>query len=386
MSRGYPGQRMKSLDGGSMQTSFVCGPSTYMSTINAPTFAAATCGDQRSHVPSFAAPSRVEEVKGAAHSSFGKPEQPARHRRISVTGGLVGVLAPWVLFTATCWFFCTVTRYTRPDLAYAVVFAGGVAVCILACMAAKASWEAQTSVISGFGDDEVSRRVASWHTFVAISAFACWILGMVVGEYIYSENMHFYYDISSMNTYAAVDPAKSTGKQLLDAGIVTFAAGTRIDRAKAAHYSQRSGLFCVAPIVPQVIRGASNNDTSSPLRLASYDFWAVGVNCCGDRYSSFRCGAYDDALATAGLRSLDEEDNKMFKLATKQAEAQYGIPARDPLFFHWREDPTLDVSRFQEAGFVHLVFSSLMIVGLLCSATALLLARETMDQTMKIVM
>merc|ERR1719254_368339 len=78
----------------------------------------------------------------------------------------------------------------------------------------------------------------------------------------------------------------------------------------------------------------TGNGTEAAPRLLSYDFWAVGTNCCGEPPNDdFECGEYSNPLARAGLRVLaGESENDLYMSAVKQAEANYGIRAANPLF------------------------------------------------------
>ena len=45
----------------------------------------------------------------------------------------------------------------------------------------------------------------------------------------------------------------------------------------------------------------------APVYLRSYDFWAVGINCCNQgRDGLFRCGEYANIHARSGLRYMDQ--------------------------------------------------------------------------------
>ena len=45
--------------------------------------------------------------------------------------------------------------------------------------------------------------------------------------------------------------------------------------------------------------------------MASYDYWAVGVNCC--KGGNFRCGEYNNPKAKNGVRLMDDTQRSYFK-------------------------------------------------------------------------
>merc|ERR1719161_1268457 len=98
-------------------------------------------------------------------------------------------------------------------------------------------------------------------------------------------------------------------------------------------------MYCVAPVV--------NGDS----QLTTYDYWAVGVNCCSGSSSDFRCGEFNNVHARSGLRLMKDEQRPFFRLAVQQAEAAYKIKAEHPLFFHWMQDPVAAVNAYRDDGF-----------------------------------
>merc|ERR1712124_161832 len=104
--------------------------------------------------------------------------------------------------------------------------------------------------------------------------------GMVLGDMNYWENLQPYYDIIHLNEYTSVDPSQMSGQQLMDAGRVIFSEKSKLDLTKSMGFKNMD-TYCVAPIT-------MGTDT-----LETYDFWAVGMNCCSGNSADFHCGEYD---------------------------------------------------------------------------------------------
>jgi len=96
----------------------------------------------------------------------------------------------------------------------------------------------------------------------------------------------------------------------------------------------------VAPIV-------SGNEA-----LVTYDFWAVGTDCCeaSETGPGFTCGSASSPAARGGVRVMDEGATRFYRLAVDQAELASGIRADHPVFFHWVEDPIAEVNQRQDSG------------------------------------
>jgi hypothetical protein len=268
---------------------------------------------------------------------------PSRRQRLNVVAVVANAVIPWLVFSGIYAAMSFSVHYRSAAAAWSTVALG------LILAAAAGGMAVRT---------KVDERDPMWYTFAAISIAVASILAAVVGDMNYSSNMEPFYDIDNLNTYPAVSPARDKGQQLMDAGRVYFTEGTTLDVNKAMAFKNLD-RYCVAPIV------------SGSEELGSYDFWAVGINCCGTTTADFRCGEFDNKHARSGLRLMRDDQRPFFRLAVQQAEAAYNIKAVHPLFFTWMQDPVAEMMKYRNDGFkyyfmgifIHAVFSGLCVAG-----------------------
>merc|ERR1740139_745428 len=175
------------------------------------------------------------------------------------------------------------------------------------------------------------------------------------------------FHVDHLATYNNVDPSSQRmwtgedvsvrGKRYQDAGKVYFTHDTIVDRSKSASFKE-GDVFCVAPIV-----------NPSCKKNCGYDFWAVGLNCCGLQEADFRCGAYNNTHARSGLREIVETWRPFFRMAVLQAEGTHGITSRHPVFFHWVEDPVTEQTSWKRGGYQRFIVS--MVVSFFFNAGVL---------------
>merc|ERR1719171_3468930 len=292
---------------------------------------------------------------GAALSQqYGEPMKPETalkrglRKRMNIVAILINVFMPWALFMTVFAVMSFSLHYQHPQLVYFVCFVGVIIVLIAMLLA----YSAMRKKRMGFSDTE-----PMWYSFAAAALTAALILAVVFGDMNFFYNMQPFYDIENLNTYPGVNPTQDKGQQLMDAGKVYFTEGSKLDMSKAMGF-RNLDFYCVAPIVA----GASN--------LTSYDFWAVGVNCCSGASSDFHCGEFNNIHARAGLRLMKDDQRPFFRLAVQQAESAYQIKAEHPLFFTWMQDPIAQANSYRDEGFkyyllgifTHLAFSIFCVV------------------------
>jgi len=228
---------------------------------------------------------------------------------------------PWLLFAVVSAMMTFVVRLEQPLLTGFVVIFALLAVLFVGCMAQQHRKPAD--------------RDPSWLCFLFLTMLLAWVLAVLVGESAFESSAKPYYLMQNLNTYTDVYTNRLRGTQIMDAGVVMFANGTFLDIKKSMGF-RSNGLYCVAPIV-------YGNAT-----LATYDFWAVGKDCCSGYMPDFHCRDFSNPRARGGLRLVTEDDRPYYRLAVQQAEATYNINSVHPLFFEWVSDPFLTSESWME--------------------------------------
>jgi len=248
-----------------------------------------------------------------------------KRRRMNLVAICVNIFMPWLLFCVVYWALSFSFHYQNPSAAWLIFALGLVAVFIGMALAYRARKP-------GSGRDPM------WYNFSWIAMLVAVLFAGILGDMNFWYNMQPFYDIENLNTYPNVNPAKEKGQQLMDAGRVYFTSGARLNNKYAMGFKNLD-LYCVAPIVV--------GDEA----IASYDFWAVGLNCCSGVASDFRCGEFNNLHARSGLRLMRDDQRPFFRLAVQQAEAAYNIKATHPLFFYWMQDPVAEMNSYRDDGF-----------------------------------
>lgn len=230
---------------------------------------------------------------------------------------LISLFVPWLIFCTMAFSRTFNLRYTNPYIVYVINLIGlmvVVAFGILANLSFKKKLQ------------QDAFREPNWYIFLFVTSLIAWSVGIIFGDREFYKFMEPYYDSTNLYTYHNVDPARRRGGQMMDAGKIMFVNSTRLDISRSMGFKNLE-IYCVAPIV------------TGKKALETYDFWAVGKDCCSGNAADFHCGHFNNPRAHAGLRLTRDEDRAFYRLAVQQAEAAYNIKTDHPLFFYWDEDP-----------------------------------------------
>eukprot|EP00439_Symbiodinium_sp_Y106_P063658 s3564_g9.t2 len=217
---------------------------------------------------------------------------PMPKRKMNFVPMIVCALVPWALFVLVYSLMAFQFHYSQPTLCNIVVFVLLFFVLVIGVKALTGRFR----IFSGVQ----SEREPSWMIFFAFSLLLAWVVGFVQGDHNFSTSTGRYYDLGNLNNYTMVYPNRMLGQQLLDAGIVQFAPGSQLDIKKSMGF-KNGQVYCVAPIV---------FGTTTPL---SYDFWAVGMDCCSGNQPDFSCRNYNNPQASGGIRLMNSNDRAYYR-------------------------------------------------------------------------
>mmetsp|Transcript_322 Transcript_322/g.201 ORF Transcript_322/g.201 Transcript_322/m.201 type:complete len:307 (+) Transcript_322:112-1032(+) len=178
---------------------------------------------------------------------------------------------------------------------------------------------------------------AFWHGFMFATCLLWWTLAFIGGNVNFLSNFEPVYDVNNLNIYPSVDPTKYRGNQLMDAGIIRFTPEAQVYLPYSMNFVNKD-TYCAAPII------------SGNASMPTYDFWAIGKNCCGSKISDFSCGGVTNPNARSGLRLMNDNDRQFYRLVVRKAEASFKITATHPIFFYWMQEPGDEIKAYQEDG------------------------------------
>jgi len=259
---------------------------------------------------------------------------PPPRASMDILGVCFSLLLPWLLFAYMDYVLSFGPHYRNPYLCNSVIAIFLVLILGLGCLASTSSKRHS----AGMG------KPPTWYKFLFASCLIAWISAWLAGSANYNYNSVPFYDVENLQIYTSVDPAVMGGKQLLDAGRMVFTPDSKLDLRKTMAF-RNTDIFCVAPVV------------SGTEPMGTYDFWAVGTNCCSGHDADFHCGEYNNTRASSGLRLMREDQIPFYTLAVKQAQSAYQIEVRQPIFLTWMEDPMGEINKYQDASFRYFLLS-----------------------------
>jgi hypothetical protein len=210
-----------------------------------------------------------------------------------------------------------------------------------------------------------------WLMYAVIFCVLAAALGGYLGWYLWLNNVRTYRTIRSMQSYKNIDPAIVPGDQIADAGLVEFAELVDVDRSRGGCFMQAGDTYCVAPIVHG---GKVIDNLGDAPRFGSYDYFAVGINCCNCPNQDFQCGDWRNPLAAGGIRSTDYVSRPFFRLAVDEWSAQWLKVSAHPIFFEWTQDP-VHVWRWLWYDSVHVCILAVCFIVPVVFFTSLVLER-----------
>jgi len=290
---------------------------------------------------------------------------------------IIGVFFPTLLVFLTIRMYISKLRY-KYALFVIVVFTG--IPLILTALWTRLEYKAIRQ----------GRARRAWLAMNIMMWFAV-IYGCIKGDTIFWRYSRSYYQFEDLASYVNISPSNDRGQSYMDAGQVYFKEGSRVETSKAMAF-QEDQIYCVAPIVQETLdagggtseaqtaeqtakQSAGGNIGNGGLKLpksGTVDFWAVGMNCCDPSGLNFKCGDAANVNARAGIRVLRDDTRPFFLMAVQEWTAWLQMPAKHPLFFHWVQDPLLEVDKLWLKGqtnwlmdtFLGMVICSAGTVGL----------------------
>lgn len=266
-----------------------------------------------------------------------KPFVRGQRRSMNIVAICISFFLPWLLFCVIYWDLSFSLHYKNIFLCCFIALVG---LCVVAVTGILAFDAIRKKRAVQAGQAHGVHHEPTWLIFLFVTCLLAWCLGVMAGDINFFNHLEPYFDVSNLNTYPGVDPSRMRGQQLMDAGRVLFTPGTKLDISRSRGFKNIE-IYCVAPIVAG----------TDPKKMPSYDFWAVGLNCCSGERADFHCGEFNNARASAGLRLMRDDERPFYRLAVQQAEAAYNIRADHPLFFHWMHDPIAEVGAYYDEGF-----------------------------------
>lgn len=258
--------------------------------------------------------------------------------RMNIVPILLNAVVPWLIFVGFFALVASEATYYRAGLVYAAVLVGLLLWGATLFMAVRA------------------RKVEpdpTWYGYFAMVVGIAVCAGVVCGYNLYEGYTLPVIELESLRTVKGLDVGSTPGKNVMDAGTFYFAPGTYQSGWQSWHFKRAPGgdFFCVAPLVAS---GVNAPETQS------YDFWAVGKDCCAEGAADFRCGSPVDEDKPAALRITKEADLVYYRLAVQQAEAVHHLKSESPIFIEWHKDPEEKMDDWRTECSDHVIFGAVL--------------------------
>lgn len=246
---------------------------------------------------------------------------PVRLDRLEDLGKQAAAVSARFGFAAWCSFMMVIVFfmfffYHVPSL---VIF--NIAVGIFICLLGSALSALAGSMDNAFG--------------LLLCAFAA-CAGVWIGGFNYTENVADYWAFGQHRQYSNVWPDEPAEAHR-DASAIVFAEGAAPDARLFAAYVSDHGTYCVAPILSKY----------EPISQPNVQYWAVGLDCCGDSYQCNVKGRAGLVLynKTDIFRAGKVPDLFYYKEAARMSTARFLFgTAPEPIFVNWVQD--IDLARY----------------------------------------
>mmetsp|Transcript_34041 Transcript_34041/g.60200 ORF Transcript_34041/g.60200 Transcript_34041/m.60200 type:complete len:341 (+) Transcript_34041:116-1138(+) len=252
---------------------------------------------------------------------FGKEYYRYAHKRMNAVAIGVNLFVPWFLFTYVFAMVAFHVHYDHPMTCICLCLVPFIIGAILICA------KIVDHLSLKFHEElEYTELEPNWHVFLIVTCLLAFALACMFGQMTFVTYSVPYYNLKNLNTYTNIDTAAYQGDMLMDAGTVMWQEGTKVDVSKSMGFKDDE-MFCVAPII------------TNEAKQETYDFWAIGKNCCTGNQPDFRCPEVENTRARGSVRLLSDADRPFYRLAVQQAEGMYKIRANHPVFFTWEDEP-----------------------------------------------
>jgi len=176
-----------------------------------------------------------------------------------------------------------------------------------------------------------------WPLCMCLMCLGAAVSAGILASYLQHTYLRNYAHIATLEAYDHIDTSIVPGRQIQDAGLVDFEEGVDIDRARGGCILHGGHTYCVAPILKG---GKVLENLGDAPRYGTYDFFAVGIDCCACPNRDFRCGEWRNPMAHGGVRSSDSEARPFYRLAVDQWASTYEKKTGEvPVFFDWTMEP-----------------------------------------------